>query len=708
MVLFTVKEVLQVFSYIKRGEQIMKKVCSILLALMICCSVSIPALADDGDKVAELILTAKETFSISDDDFVFEDYSKSEQDGQQAVYHLWWTSRNDDPYIVSDDRISVSIREDGAIESYDLNVYSNEEQGLPKYSKDDARAAADAFSATVNSSRAAQVQFTSVDDANRYSNTYTVHYTRYANGIPVPQNQISISIDAQALTPVSYHASWSDVDFANPDSAIDASTANAAYQEKLGYELAYEFVYRDDKQVPMLVYREKYSDNAYIDAFTGELYQPSEQYRVFDAAASSGGGNSMKEESAQLSPEEQAFIAEVEQMITREEAESIARAVPEFEITDEFVCDNYSVYKGYDEQYTVSLHFSATDEDGKTTASKSVGIDAKTKQVLSYSGYDYADLVKSISQPEISREDGQKTAEAFLNAHYADQFAQTRPENTLRSEGTSYSYDRLVNGVPVLGNGFSVSINNETGKLSSFNLRWSSQEFPSASNVRPLEELYAIVLDGYAPAYIIETVPSSDGNSTKQQSHLVYQLKEENRYDAGTLEAIDYNGYPLDTQTPAYDDISGHWCEEAANKLLEIGVYFAGGQLKPDATVTQSEYLNLIAQVVSGRTFSDETELLKYCISAGILDREDIHPGQEITRIEAVTCLLNAMGFQKAANIPGIYNCPFTDVTNTPDTGYAAIAGGLGLVSTQADTFNPANTLTRAEAITMLYNYLNS
>ena len=692
----------------------MKKAISLLLVLAMLCSFGMTALADDGDKVAELILKAKNTFQISDDLFVFEDYSKSEQDGQQTVYHLWWTSRNDDPYVVSDDRISVAIREDGAIESYHYNKYdSSEGQKLPKYSKDEAKAAADAFSATVNADRAAQVQFDAVSDADSYSNTYTVSYTRYANGIPVAGNYVSVTVDAETLEPMSYDSNWTEVSFADPTGIIDAEAAKAAYQEKLGYELAYEFVYRDDKEVPMLVYRAKYSENAYIDAMTGEVYQPSAYARHFEATAdaSGSGGGGMKNEAAVLSPEEQAFVAEVEQMITRADAEAIARGVAEFEITSDYTCDSYSVYKGYDDQYTVRLGFTKTDADGEQTGSKSVTIDAKTRQVLSYSDYDYETLVKNAEDaPTVSRADAQQTAEAFLNAHYADQFAQTLPENRLgEQEGTYFSFDRIVNDTRVIGNGIDISINGRTGKLSSFNLRWSTQEFPSTATVKPIDELYSLALDGYAPAYIIESVYDEATKQTKYQSHLVYTLAAENRYDANTLDVIDYNGYPIDTAVPAYDDISGHWSEQAATKLLEAGVYFAGGSLKPDQAVTQAEFLPLVAQVVSGRaSFPNDTELLKYFINMGVLTREQVHPEQAVTRMEAVQYLLNAMGFKKASNIPGIYNCPFTDVTNAPDTGYAAIAGGLGLVSTETDTFHPEDTLTRAQAITMLYNYLNA
>ena len=695
----------------------MKKVVSLLLALVVLCSMSIPALADDGDKAAELILIAKNTFQISDDLFVFENYSKSEQDGQKATYHLWWTTRNEDEYAMRQDSISVNIREDGVIETYRFHKdsdYTNDRQ-LPKHSKEEAQAAADAFSAKVNSDRAAQVRLEKIEDADQYSNSYTVRYTRYANDIPVMSDGIDISVDAQTLEPVSYSASWSDVTFADPAGAITPDAAKAAYKEKLGYELVYEFVNRDNKDVPILVYRTKYSVTDYIDAMTGEVFQPSSYYEGYamDAAVAntkSASGGAMAE-SARLSEEEEAFVAEVEQMITRSQAEAIARGVKEFEITSDFTSDSYRVYKGYDDQYVVRISFTKPENDGKDASRKQVSIDAKTSQVIAYYDYDWAQIIKSSYNPTIVGAEAKKTAEAFLNAHYAEQFAQTLPENTLnpQEDSTSFVYDRIVNDIRVIGNGINISIDGETGKISSFNLRWTTQDFPATGFVKPIDMLYKAVLADYAPAYHVQTVYDEAAKAAKTESHLVYRVKSENLYGAETLFVIDYNGYPVDTQEPAYSDIAGHWSEAAANRLLEIGVYFPGGSLMPEQPVTQTEFLKLVAQVVNGRNgFSTDTELLRYFINMGVLERDEIHnPGQEISRLEGVRYLLNAMGFKKAAVIPGIYNCPFADVTAAPDTGYAAIASGLGLVSTKADKFKPNNTLTRAQALTMLFNYLN-
>ena len=695
----------------------MKKAVSFLLALVVLCSMSIPGLADDGDKVAELILIAKNTFQISDDVFVFENYSKSEQDGLTAAYHLWWTTRQEDEYAMRQDSISVNIREDGVIESYRYHKdtdYSDDRQ-LPKHSKEEAKAAADAFSAKVNGYRAAQVRVSEITDADRYSNSYTVQYTRYANDIPVMGNGIDISIDAQTLEPIAYSANWSDVTFADPAGAIDADAAKAAYKEKLGYELTYEFFYRDKKEVPLLVYRPKYSEPAYIDAMTGEVFRPSlHAFATFDAAVAksedaSGGGSNL--EGARLSEEEQAFVAEVEQMITRQQAETIARGIKEFEIGSDFTDDSYRVSKGYDDQYIVRISFIKPEKDGKGEQStKQVSIDAKTRQVIAYYNYDWPQMIKSSYNPTVSGADAKKTAEAFLNAHYAEQLAQTLPENTLapQEDNTSFVYDRMVNDIRVIGNGINISVDGETGKISSFNLRWTTQSFPSAAGVKSPDDVYAAALAEYAPAYHVQTVYDETANAAKTESHLVYLVKSENSYDANTLEVIDYNGYPVNTQTPAYSDISGHWSETAANRLLEIGVYFPGGELIPDKAVTQSEFLQLVAQVVNGRSsFSTDTELLRYFINNGVLTREEVHPTQAVSRIEGVKYLLNAMGFKKSAVIPGIYNCPFADITAAPDTGYASIAGGLGLVSTAGDTFNPNNTLTRAQALTMLFNYLN-
>ena len=62
------------------------------------------------------------------------------------------------------------------------------------------------------------------------------------------------------------------------------------------------------------------------------------------------------------------------------------------------------------------------------------------------------------------------------------------------------------------------------------------------------------------------------------------------------------------------------------------------------------------------------------------------------------------MGYKEFANIPGIFNCPFGDV-EAADAGYAAIAAGLKLVGT-SDTFYANDSLRRADALIIIYNYL--
>ena len=91
-------------------------------------------------------------------------------------------------------------------------------------------------------------------------------------------------------------------------------------------------------------------------------------------------------------------------------------------------------------------------------------------------------------------------------------------------------------------------------------------------------------------------------------------------------------------------------------------------------------------------------------ISDGVLTESEVK--DNITRMEAIKFLVNAMGYKEIATLGGLYNCNFTDVADDMK-GYAAIAGGLGLVNASSDTLRADSLLTRAECIMILYNYLN-
>ena len=63
-----------------------------------------------------------------------------------------------------------------------------------------------------------------------------------------------------------------------------------------------------------------------------------------------------------------------------------------------------------------------------------------------------------------------------------------------------------------------------------------------------------------------------------------------------------------------------------------------------------------------------------------------------------------------AAELPGIFNCGFSDAGQiaADKLGYAAIVSGLGVISGDGNAIRANDALTNAEAAAMIYNYLKT
>jgi len=67
-------------------------------------------------------------------------------------------------------------------------------------------------------------------------------------------------------------------------------------------------------------------------------------------------------------------------------------------------------------------------------------------------------------------------------------------------------------------------------------------------------------------------------------------------------------------------------------------------------------------------------------------------------------------GFEKIAKLENIFKVTYADgdLLSKGKIGYAAILSGLGIICGDGGNIRPLDNLTRAEAITIVYNYLLS
>ena len=66
-------------------------------------------------------------------------------------------------------------------------------------------------------------------------------------------------------------------------------------------------------------------------------------------------------------------------------------------------------------------------------------------------------------------------------------------------------------------------------------------------------------------------------------------------------------------------------------------------------------------------------------------------------------------GLEEVANLQGIFKVEYADRDEVSDEllGYAAILSGMKVISGDGGYLRPNDNITRAEAETVLYNYMN-
>jgi len=190
---------------------------------------------------------------------------------------------------------------------------------------------------------------------------------------------------------------------------------------------------------------------------------------------------------------------------------------------------------------------------------------------------------------------------------------------------------------------------------------------------------------------------------------------------------------------PKFRDVRGHWAEEYIEKLYSLDVFDESPNFfTPEVAMSRAEFTKGVIRACDIRTSMEKNnkpgskrkqppevspfvdvdvedqdyEYIKQGLQKSIIagvSKNQFKPNDPLTRAQAITILVRALGFANKAPNPGYYTS-FSDDDRIPTWAKDSIymAREIGII--EGDSYNrvnPDKVMTRAEASAMLVRFLN-
>ncbi len=716
-------------------------------------SVDIPAKGDivvtggavqeaNAEALERIITAVKAKITIPEKLTQFDYYLNTGNYYTGATWNLNWYTKE------KDERISVQSDQNGNIISF---YESKDDYGkyVPKFFKSDLQAAAGNFIKKVAADIYDKTEYVGATSDGTYSGQYNYKFQRVENGIPMPDNTITVGVNYETGKVTSYDSNWLyNVKIPTADTKVTKEEAAKKIGKTVKMELSYQNAYSTDsdgktKIKAFLVYS---PDNSYVsvDAKTGEVYTTQNEW--VEKTDGYGSTESTNQDSGSkvaggLTEEEIIKVDEMKGLISKEDAIKAVTGNKNLlldanlkSISASLSKRNYFYAVGEDSQYIwqVSLSDPREVKDGSSDtyrAHANASVDAKTGKVISFNASikDYYDMDKKEWESvkvKYTLEQGQKILEDFLKAQIPDKFEKSVFSDNRESYiiaydnngkevygGYSYNYNRVNEGIEYPYNGIYGSVDGVTGKIYSFSYNWNDDiTFEAPKNIITADKAFDkyISNEGYHLVYEINNIHSYDASMEKMISTASYSVDNEVRLvyrtDITPAYISPFTGKQLDSDGKEYvapedkynySDIKNTASGRNIRLLAEIGAGFEGGEFKPDTAITTRELTDILNQ--AGIYYNSNKYKMEINDSG-------------LSRLLASKFAIQVLGYEGIARLNGIYNTNFKDQSEISDEyqGYTALAQGLNIItSNSSNEFRPNDKLTRAEAADMIIAMLS-
>ncbi|MCR4431013.1 MAG: S-layer homology domain-containing protein [Tepidanaerobacteraceae bacterium] len=715
----------------------LRRFAAIVLSIVLAFSFAVPGASAQGNasfSQEKAIEKIKGMFDTSGYDVFSINYN---EDNDRKIWNLNW-SDSKEPY----GSLNASVDADtGAI--LNLNFYKGYDASqkptlIPKVSEEEARKIAedfakkhqpDEFSKTIYRTQQGPIYRPL---ANRYQQDYSFNFVRVVKDIPVEGDGFYINVSAGTGEVESYSFTWSCEELPSSENIISMEEAEKIFQEKSGLKLVYKryFNYNTKQDNVKLVYTIDSPYSVLIDAKSGEFLNDA-NYGPYTRGMGSGDYSMKSDAKQELTPQEQKEVEATKNCITKEAA---VKVVQKFLSIPEGYEQNYAnLYEDYDNpgEKVWNIGWNKKSKNPGEYGSINARVNAISSELLGFNIWDDS-LSNSDFSQKYDRSAAQKIAEDFLKKLQPEKAGNVKLEEI--SDGNYpekirehyFNFTRMVGDIPYPDNGFYISVDSVTGKITNYNMRWQDREFPKADGVLSKQDAEAGFLKdvglelSYARVYRMQ--------EQENRFYLVYKLKPSISYtfDALDLKPLDYQGNPIEKQAEtAFTDIKGHWAEKDIQLLVDMGVIqSAKDRFRPDEDISQGDFIKLLLTATglgpannnivlkTGAQSGEDSESLQdyidAAIKAGIVKQGEIDAQKSLPREKMAAFLVRALGFEKVASISGIYTVPAKDAAAIAPAykGHAAIAMGLSLITGIDGRFEPRGSVTRAQAAVVLVRML--
>ncbi len=686
--------------------------------------------------LAEAINAIKNNFTIPADFTNFSSGFNSGSDGQ--TWNLYWSSKTKGSANAQVNAMT------GEVVQFNLWQESSA-TGLqvPKLSKAQAQEKAAALIKKLlpekwNDLSLVEGQNKAVQPSTYGNLSYQFKWERKVNGVPVLGDGVTVQVDADQGSILSYNFVWNEGTFPDSGKAISSEGAKQAFSKagllKLKYFQAsryYILKAEDNNPNIQLVYgltSSNYGLNGAIDALTGENLKLNDGSYVFYGQSSQGGKDAADAGTGPtLTPEEQLEVDANDKLLTKEQAAEKVTQLTDSTTGLELTGSNL-YYNSATGVRSWHLQWSKYTDGEKIRSDYdyvSASVNAATGELLNFY---VSNPVNNEGKDKISAEAAQKIGSDFLQKVQPNRFSQSELDKSqlaseLDSMPTSYqsytfNYQRLVSNVPFANNTISVSVDAYTGKISSYNLNWNDNlVFPAPVGLIGDQQAVDKFLAARPMTLNYIKVMNRDG---KMEMHLVYipkldalTMSGSELVDAKSGAMLNYDGKVMSQvpQAVEFTDVAGLANEQEIRFLGSAGIFTEyGTTFRPEEKVSLISLFRAMYQINNGygEQLSDD-ELMTRIKDYGWL-KEDLAQDSEVNRELAAKIVIRMLGYDKIASLKDIYQIPYQDSAkvSADAKGYVALAWALGILKVDGANFEPQHALTRAEAVNLLFKAYNT